>query len=217
MKGLLIKDLKLMNGQRSFFIVIVVVALVMAVASPETFFTIGFLGFIGSLFALSSISYDEFDNGNAFLFTLPITRKGYVLEKYAFGIIVGLVSLLFGTGISILAVIVRGTGNLDEILVAACTMLPIILLILGIMLPFQLKFGGEKGRIAIIAVLGCVFVIVLLFTKVSEALNIDIATLIKSLPHLSGQTYFLLFLLLSIIVQVISYRISFSIMKKKEF
>ena len=34
---------------------------------------------------MSSISYDEFDNGNAFLFSLPITRKDYVLEKYIFG------------------------------------------------------------------------------------------------------------------------------------
>ena len=53
----------------------------MIIVSPGTSFPIGFLGFVGALFSLSSISYDEFDNGNAFLFSLPITRKDYVLDK----------------------------------------------------------------------------------------------------------------------------------------
>ena len=53
-------------------------------------FAIGFLTFVMSLFSVSSISYDEFDNGNAFLFSLPITRTTYVVEKYCFGLILGL-------------------------------------------------------------------------------------------------------------------------------
>lgn len=52
---------------------------------------------ICSMFSLSTISYDEFDNGNAFLFSLPITRKGYVIEKYIFGIMLGVISLILST------------------------------------------------------------------------------------------------------------------------
>lgn len=100
MKGLLIKDFKLMKGQKNFFLAIVSIALAMITLSPGTSFAIGFLGFVGSLFSLSSISYDEFDNGNAFLFSLPITRKEYVLEKYTFGVLCGIASLFLGTLIS---------------------------------------------------------------------------------------------------------------------
>ena len=82
MKGLLIKDFKLMKGQKNFFLAIVAIALAMITLSPGTSFAIGFLGFVGSLFSLSSISYDEFDNGNAFLFSLPITQRVCVRKIY---------------------------------------------------------------------------------------------------------------------------------------
>ncbi len=93
MKGLLIKDFKLLKGQKNFFMTITAISIIMIIVSPGTSFPIGFLGFVGALFSLSSISYDEFDNGNAFLFSLPITRKDYVLEKYIFGLISG---IMFG-------------------------------------------------------------------------------------------------------------------------
>ena len=50
MKGLLIKDFKLMKGQKNFFLAIVAIALAMITLSPGTSFAIGFLGFVGSLF-----------------------------------------------------------------------------------------------------------------------------------------------------------------------
>ena len=96
MKGLLIKDFKLLKGQKNFFMTITAISIIMIIVSPGTSFPIGFLGFVGALFSLSSISYDEFDNGNAFLFSLPITRKDYVLEKYIFGLISGIMFLLLG-------------------------------------------------------------------------------------------------------------------------
>ena len=174
MKGLLIKDFKLMKGQKNFFLVIVVISLIMIITSPGTSFPIGFLGFVGSLFSLSSISYDEFDNGNAFLFSLPITRKGYVQEKYVFGLILGITSLLLGTLMSLIAIIITEAGDFNEVLMTAGTLLPIILIILSIMLPLILKFGGEKGRIAIIGVMGFIAVVGLLFTKIAEFMKIDL-------------------------------------------
>ena len=92
MKGLLIKDFKLLQGQKNFFITIIAIAGIMAIFMEDASFIIGYMTFVGSLFTLSTISYDEFDNGNAFLFSLPITRKDYILEKYGFGLIVGGIS-----------------------------------------------------------------------------------------------------------------------------
>ena len=217
MKGLLIKDFKLLKGQKNFFLVIVVISLIMIITSPGTSFPIGFLGFVGSLFSLSSISYDEFDNGNAFLFSLPITRKGYVQEKYVFGLILGITSLLLGTLMSLIAIIITEAGDFNEVLMTAGTLLPIILIILSIMLPLILKFGGEKGRIAIIGVMGFIAVVGLLFTKIAEFMKIDLYSFFRNLPHFEPQIYIILFLLLSVIVLAISYFISFVIMKKKEF
>ena len=85
MKGLLIKDLKLMKVQKNFFFMIFAVGIGMAVFTDNISFIIGYISVVSAMFTLSSISYDEFDNGSAFLFSLPISRKDYVMEKYMFG------------------------------------------------------------------------------------------------------------------------------------
>ena len=126
------------------------------------------LHFICSMFTLSSISYDEFDNGYAFLFSLPITRKGYVLEKYSFGLIVGIISWLFATTIAIIAGLMKGSIILKDIIIIALLELLVLVILLSVMLPFQLKFGGEKGRIAIICAVGIVFVIAFFVVKIAE-------------------------------------------------
>jgi ABC-2 type transport system permease protein len=189
----------------------------MIIVSPGTSFPIGLLGFVGALFSLSSISYDEFDNGNAFLFSLPITRKDYVLEKYIFGLISGIMFLLLGTVISLVAIGITKTGSFNEIFLTAGSLFPTILLILSIMLPLILKFGGEKGRIAIIGVMGLIFVIGLLLIKTTEYLGIDLYDLINKLPKFEPLVYIILFLLFSVVILGISYLISLTILKKKEF
>ena len=81
MKGLLIKDFKLVMIQKYALLVIVGVMSLMTFKSDNRVFAIAYMTFVGTLFALSTISYDEADNGNAFLFALPISRRGYVAEK----------------------------------------------------------------------------------------------------------------------------------------
>ena len=66
MKGLLVKDFKLMKLQKNFFLLILVIAIGMIVFTNDVTFPLAFLIFIVSLFTLSTVSYDEFDNGNAF-------------------------------------------------------------------------------------------------------------------------------------------------------
>lgn len=81
MLGLLIKDFQLMWKQKSFFIIIIVVGCLLTMGYNDFTFMVGFITFILSLFTVSSISYDEFDNGYPFLFTLPFSRKTYVIEN----------------------------------------------------------------------------------------------------------------------------------------
>lgn len=217
MKGLLIKDFRLMRGQRTFFLAIIAISILTAVTSSNILFAISFLGFVCPMFVLSSISYDEFDNGNAFLFSLPITRKGYVFEKYIFGLILSIAALIFSTAVCLIISVIKNTVSINEIFITALTVFPAELLILSLMLPFQLKFGAEKGRIAIIAVLGGVSVIGVLLAKAAEAMNINLYELLNAVSKLGMQTFFLLYLLISFIILIISCRISIKVINKKEF
>lgn len=221
MKGLLIKDLKLMKNQKNFFLVILVVIAFLAAGSDDLSFPMGFTAFIGTLFTLSSISYDEFDNGNAFLFSLPITRKQYVLEKYGFGLLLGIGSLL--TAVCLLSAVrlVKGelssVGRLSEIGFTVLAVLALNWVFLSLMLPLQLKFGSEKGRIAILGVFGVAAVLGALASKAAAFFQISVTAVWDGLSAMGVGMAGVLLLVLSFGILVCSMAVSMAIVKKKEF
>lgn len=218
MTGLLIKDFKLMATQKNFFLVILLIAIGMISFTEDVSFPLGFLTFVLSLFTLSTISYDEFDNGYAFLFTLPITRVGYVLEKYCLGFLLGFSSWLLATFLGLIATVVKDTTSLTEIWQIAAMILPVMIIIQSLMIPFQLKFGGEKGRIAIIAAVGLLVVAGVVIVKGAKLFfNVDLIAQLNTLPIVSIGMLFLIALVIALLLLALSVRISISIMKKKQF
>lgn len=217
MKGLLIKDFKLMKGQKNFFVIIGAIAVGMSMFVEDSSFIIGYMTFVGSLFTLSTISYDEFDNGNAFLFSLPITRKSYILEKYGFGLIIGGASWLFATVIAAVVGLMKNSILVKDTIMIALMVLPVLLIVLAVMLPFQFKFGGEKSRVAIIGAVGLMFVVVFVVIKIAGLFNIDLITMFNNLSAMSMKMLIVAALVIAIISLLLSSKISVSIMDKKEF
>ena len=222
MKGLLIKDFKLLKNQKNFFILVFVMAAFLTItngagSSPATF-VLPYVGFVCSFFVLSTISYDEYDNGNAFLFTLPFDRKIYVAEKYIFGVVTGGAGLLL-----ILAFILiytdgmTGAEQTGETLFTAGVSAALLLFFLAVMIPFQLKFGPEKGRIAMIIVFLGIFAAVYGLAKVVNVGNMDLSGLIQTADAMGPAGVALVFLAVSLLVLAASMTISIRIMEKKEF
>lgn len=216
MKGLIIKDFKLLMMQKSFFITLVFVAVFFSITT-DSVFVIGFLTMICSMFVLSTISYDEFDNGNAFLFSLPITRKGYVIEKYIFGIMIGVISLVLSTIIAcILTLFLNGTITNDLFLVSLFY-IPVVLVLQSLMLPLQIKFGSEKSRIAIFIVVAIIFIIGYGFNELIRILNIDFTSLVNTVLTMNVSMILMIIMFLSLIIMFISCKISMKLIKNKEF
>lgn len=217
MKGLLIKDFKLLKTQKNFFWVVFAVTIAQTVSSTDGTFALGFFVFVMSLFTLSTISYDEFDNGNAFLFSLPITRNTYVAEKYCFGLLLGGCSWIVATLMVSVAGFIKQTVPIQQILVTALTILPLMLMIEAVMLPFQLKFGGEKGRIAMIGAVGLLFVIGFMVVKITEAMNVDLNAILSDFSSVSMWQLIAALVAAAVFIWLVSIRISRSVMNKKEF
>lgn len=217
MKGLLIKDFKLMKGQQSFFIIIIAISILTTIGDAS-FVTI-YLSIIGSMFTLSTLSYDEFDNGNAFLFSLPITRTDYILEKYGFALITSMGFWLSGIVIATVAQIFKNTSVTftQDIIMPALIILPVLFIILAVMFPFQLKFGGEKGRIAIIAVSGAVAFIGAIAFKIAERFNLDLDFISSYLQKTDIKILILFVIVASVLALFISFKASLAIIYKKEF
>lgn len=218
MKGLLVKDFKLMMMQRNFFLLILAIVIGMIIFTDEVTFPLAFLSFSISLFTLSTISYDDFDNGNAFLFTLPITRTSYVIEKYCLGLLFGCGSWIFATILGVILTVVKGTTSITDLMMIALVILPMMIGLQSIMIPFQLKFGVEKGRIAMIGVFGALAVIAIIVVKGAKAIfNVDLVKVFNTLPTVSMGVFIVITIIIALVILLASMEISLSIMNKKEF
>jgi hypothetical protein len=217
MKGLLIKDFKILKCQRRALLTILAVFIALAYSKSNMLGLSIYLTFIGVEFAINSASYDEYDNGNPFLFSLPITRRGYVLEKYGFALIIGGGSWLFASVVTMLFETLRNNVSVEEGIVNALLVLPIIIVIISIMYPLQFAFGNENRKIALFVVLAMFMVMSVAISKLALVFNINLLEIIINLPPVSIGIIVAVTLAISAMMLAVSYLISTGIMCRKEF
>ena len=217
MKGLLSKDWRLLRQQKVFFVLVAIVTAMMMLVG-DVVFALSFISFVMALFTLSTISYDEFDNGYPFLFTLPITRQGYALEKYMFGLILGGGTWLLATLLALVTAVLEDVMEPLALLQAAGVILLLMVLLQALMIPFHLKFGAEKGRIALIVVLAALASVVFMVGHDLPAfLEATLAPFCASLSLWGWLAVIALIVLAVALLWLISLKISCLIMCRKNF
>lgn len=164
MKGLLLMDFKFLKRQRKFLLIVGLLVFVFLFNKDMSSFGVSYATMLFGIFAVNSIYYDEANNGNAFLFTLPFSRKEYVFSKYLFGMIMGggawLLSSLIGIGYLSMA----NTGiNIAEWFAINAVSLILLLVMLSFMFPIQFKFGMEKSRLVMTILFVLVFMLINFF------------------------------------------------------
>jgi len=212
MKGLFVKDIELMKQQKQFFVLVVVMGVILNLAgSGSVSFAIGYFTFVTAIFAITTISYDEFDNGLAFLMTLPVTRKQYVAEKYLLG--AGLTAAAWGIE-AITGVICKGVAELQGCLSEKIIYIPLALLMLSVSLPLVIHFGAEKGRYIAMVMWAIIIAVVYILIKTmglsADAVDAWLNGLNRGMV-LAGVVLF------TVIVYMGSFWIGVRLMEKKEF
>ena len=173
MKGLLMKDLKLMMTQFAFFILLPAVGAVFVVPTGEMSMGFGYITAISGLIGVTTVNYDSYDNGFAYLFTLPVSRRGYVKEKYIFAALSS-VAVMMAVGVFMWALMAAVhpenayaftdfLGDMENSYLIALTAL-------AFMLPVFLKFGAEKSRFVLLIIAG-IFMGVMIGVSQVEALR----------------------------------------------
>ncbi len=216
MKGLLIKDLQIMKMQKNFLLILLIIAVWLTFSMGESSFVVGYLLFMFPTIAFGTLRYDEFDNGNAFLFTLPISRKLYVAEKYLLTFLTEIFSFAVAIIIVLIFGLVKGVSVWDA-LVDSPIIFALATILFSFMLPIQLKFDSEKGRTVTFIMIGIFVLAGLGFIQLSEMLHIDTNQWVAQFSQLNWGIFVVLVFVLAIIVGLISMKISLSIVNKKEF
>lgn len=211
MKGLFVKDIRMMMGQKKFFCLVFLMAVILNFSSNSAY-VVYYLTFVCSFFAMNSISYDEADNGYPFLFTLPIDRSIYVREKYLFGIVLNVSSWLAGMCVGLVFEVVNNNiPSFTENIPAMALMLPVMLIFNSVVFPVLFKFGSEKGRIVMLCVFGIAFFIGYMLSRLAN---------LRKLVHIANgypaSVLALSLVAVTVLILTVSCAVSVMIMKKKE-
>lgn len=214
MKALIIKDLAITRNQTKLILLLAIICVFMAFVN-ETAFTIGYMGLLLALLALGTISYDDYDHGYSFLFSLPITKATYVTEKYLFCLVSSFVGVLIGVIATSVANLINGTGlDISGTLSDGIIMILLSLIMVSIMIPLRIKYGTENGKIVSGIILGALFAGILLFR---DRLLVLLIRVDKISEGLTPTILILLFALITIIAISISFFISIKVINNKEF
>lgn len=218
MKGLLVKDFRLMKGQKNFLVLLFIMIAFVFISGMNASFFMGYLPFLFMIAAMSTITYDEFDNGMAFLMVLPISRKLYVQEKYLFGGVLGFTGLASAFVLFLISEINKGSSmTFTQYVLLFLCFLAFVILFLCLMIPIQLKFGSEKGRIVLFIIFFGIIGIVYLVSKITDKIPAQIIEVFRGIQKLPFGILAALAVGIYILALFISLKISLGIMEKKEW
>lgn len=216
MKGLLIKDMRILMRQKMTFLIIVLIGIFMSMNGGDASFSLGYMLVVSAMLVITTISYDYFENGMSFLFTLPVSRKSYVLEKYVLALLVELVMAGFSILIQVGSILLGNPADWMVLLITGVGCFVAAIFLLAIYIPIYIKCGPEKSRIAIFIVVGIVAVVSYLVAKVKAVQNL-LEQLIETLSKLSVTQITAIGVAIFVLVLLASVGISIRIMEKKEF
>ena len=221
-KALLKKDLyNLATYKASLIIIILFCGIAIIGTEAMTIAPAIICGIIGMI-SLSTFSYDEMSKSNRYILTLPTNRKELVIEKYILAIGATVLGGILGMLITVIVVNVmndlrpENIINLDYQSLIVATMGGIwgISFLQAIQIPSIYKWGAEKGRIQmfilvliIVAILSGIY---FLINKANINMNME---MIKNFITKFGVW---IFIISTIAMYFISYKIAYKIYKNKE-
>jgi len=218
MKGLLIKDWKLMKNNAMFMLMIIIISIGCAAGLKNPFFALGYATALISIFSVNTIAYDEYDNGMPYLFSLPVSKKTYVKEKYTFAVLISVVGLTVATMISAgVALFMNEQYEIKEWLGILSLSLFCVILIQGVIIPVRMKFDSEKHKMAMLIVVGVMAAVVGGVFAIVEACGIDLDVVLDEILLAKAWVTFTVVILIGAILMFVSYKLSVRFMEKREF
>ena len=221
MKGLLIKDTRLLfnNGKTMILMLAAVLLILAATGAGGASFITSYITILVSLFTVSTISYDEFDHCYLFLMTLPVTRRGYVNEKYVFGFLTTTAAWILGLAVG--AAVRTAHGGMPQPLEwigEGTVFLMMAWIFLSVLIPVRLKFEAEKARyVNVILMIVCCALIFAVLRIAEHAPEFIVQRGAAFLEGLGNGGFLLLGAAATAAVVGISYGCSRHIMERKEF
>lgn len=216
MKGLLMKDIRILLRQKLTLLIIVLLGVFMSLNGGNAGFAFGYMMVVSISLVYATISYDYFERGMSFLFTLPVSKKSYVLEKYVLAVLVELCVSVFAVLIQVGGILLGKPADWMTFLVSGVSCFVTAMILLAIYIPVYIKFGPEKSRIVIFLVIGMIFAVIFLVVKVKPVQDV-LMTLAEKFSVLSAAQITAIGVAVLAAIMAASIGGSIIIIEKKEF
>ncbi len=210
MIGLVKKDLFIViRNLRSLLVIIVVFSLL--TLNGDTDFSF-FAVYMSIAIMMSTFSYDEYNKTDAFVVSLPNGKVNSIKAKYISTLIVVSVASVFSLVLTIVSGIINHNLDIISTLETVFMIWLSVLLVQAIFYPIIYKFGVEKGRIGVFAL---IFGIVI-FGGVLSHLGFKLHIPSNILNSLENILEFIIPISI-ILIYILSYFLVKKIYLKKEF
>lgn len=214
MIGLILKDVFNLKKYAKQISLSVIVFGIFAVQLKNPEYLIGMISMMCSMLVITSMSYDESTKWDKYALTMPILKKDIVLSKYILLVFMVFTGTVLSGIISMIMSEIMQLQEPKEIMLICGAVALVILLIFSVLMPLLLKYGVEKARILIFAIVGLPVLAITAFVKLMQRLNISkpdeaqLEKLSEILPYA--------FPVIVLVVLFLSYNLSVRIYSNKE-
>jgi ABC-type transport system involved in multi-copper enzyme maturation permease subunit len=205
--GLILKDLIVLKKQGRVALFLVLFYTAFSLTTQNISMLGSMVAMICTMLPITSMSYDERSKWDKYALSLPIQRKTVVISKYVLGVTLNLAAALLVALLNLILLrFIQDADPGEMMLITLATCMAMILL-LSVLLPIMFKFGVEKGRLIMFAVIFAPFMAAMLLSR----LNIPMPDerMLKMFAYASP--------VIVICILLISVNISIGIYSKKEF
>ena len=223
MKGLIIKDLKLILQNKFIIILMVLFSILGLIFDMDSDFMVAYFTICCTGLAISTCGYDEKNNTVSYLMTMPVSRREYVVEKYFFTSVCGFI----GYFISVLIICINSFVFKKSPFEFTSLSFGIFLFLLpSLMIPLNIKFGTTKGRVVSLAVAGIISFIIaalvpplIMMTKIENVEIVDDVTIAITQVKIGPESILISAGIVVILLAIyfISMLLSMRIIKHKSF
>lgn len=207
MRGLIVKDLLILkNSLKTFLVVLIIYGCMIYMGTLDIFFLPPFLSM---LMMVSTFNYDNYNKWDFYALTLPKGRKNIVRGKYITTLLVVAITMILVLIIGLC--FLKRADYLESLQTSLYTFLGISFVI-AILYPLIFKYGIEKARIVIFAL---IFGLVLIGWIIIKFVDFSFLNNLNNLDFLVNYINYLV-LIVIFIVLFISYKISVIIFNRRE-
>lgn len=213
MKGLILKDMCNVKSYGKQYGIIMLFMIAWGIIMKNISFISIYAILLGGLLVLTSISLDEMVHFEKLLFTMPVSRKQYVLSKYLLLLILISAAIVLASVVSLLQSITTGESFVENIIFIISSA-GVFALTYAVTFPVIFKKGVEKARYVYVFAMLVIGAAIFGMVKLVTFLGVDVNTLEEQIDPFMFAGGIILF---CIAVLFISYRFSVSAIMKREW